>query len=248
MARARVSARGVCALTDARASLPAGEPRLCSLGWRTAAGRGTGALLVSLLLLSSLPGKTARPQRAPPSRDRALCRGAPHLVLLEVGLQGHLGLSPRLQDSQDPQQDQSHPQRVQSGHCPGAECVTRACDASRAGRGREAAGGAEATGETPIYGPGLASTQGPRTAHWRLVMPDAVMLGADRALEASCSLAPRRAAYVRGSDHGLGSATCRSARAEAPVRLVLSPVPEMLPSSPDGGREHVSWHCLAWDL
>ncbi|XP_019648302.2 uncharacterized protein LOC109488397 [Ailuropoda melanoleuca] len=36
--------------------------------------------------------------------------------------------------------------------------------------GGRPAGGAEATGETPIYGPALASTQGPRTAHWRLVM------------------------------------------------------------------------------
>lgn len=35
-------------------------------------------------------------------------------------------------------------------------------------RGRRA-GQAGAAGETPIYGPGLAPAQGPRTAHWRLV-------------------------------------------------------------------------------
>lgn len=175
------------------------------------------------------PGRQLGPRERPPPLTGPCAAwgtgpGAPHLVLLEVGLQGDGGLGLRLQDSQDPQQDQPHPQRVQSGHCPGAECVTRAGMPAVQAEGGRPAGGVEATRETPIYGPGLASTQGPRTAHWRLVM-----LGEDRVEEPSCSLAPHRAAYVRGSDWVPGPCHLRlsegGGRAEAPARLVPSPVP-----------------------
>jgi hypothetical protein len=63
----------------------------------------------------------------------------------------------------------------------------------QADQGSWRAGGAEGTEETPIYGPGLASTQGLRPAHWRLVM---LVVGEEGA-DPSCSLISHRAAYVR---------------------------------------------------
>lgn len=113
--------------------------------------------------------------------------GAPHLVLLEVGLRGDLGLGRSLRAPQGPQQDQRHPQCAQDSHAPGAG-VWGLAPAVQAERGRPA-GRAEAAAETPIYGPGLASTQGPRTAHWRLVMWGWGR-GKDALAEPSCGLAP----------------------------------------------------------
>ena len=165
----RVSACAVWALVDTGSSLPVGGnvPR----SWlANCPGR---PLMVSLLLPVQpsfpsappsqgenwAPGSTLLPTQPCPALGTR--RGAPHLVLLEVGLQGGLGLGWNLQDPQDPQQGQPCPQHVQSGHSPRAE---------QAAQAERQAGGAEATGETPIYGPGLASTQGTGTAHWRLVM------------------------------------------------------------------------------
>lgn len=78
------------------------------------------------------------------------------------------------------------------------------------------------------------------------------MLGEDSPVEPSCSLAPHRAAYVRGSD-GHPPGPCHLGRERAGVRprvlqLVLSPVPKAHPSSPGEWGERMPPCCLAWDL
>lgn len=74
-----------------------------------------------------------------------------------------------LWESQETQEDQPHPQHVKSSHLLAAELVSGP-EASNVDKARKTGQGAEGTVETPIYEPGLASTQSPRTAHWRLVM------------------------------------------------------------------------------
>lgn len=67
--------------------------------------------------------------------------GEPHLVLLKVGLHRAivLTLSSSLWESQEPQQDQPHPQHVKSSHLPGAEQVSGP-EASNVGRARKTVG------------------------------------------------------------------------------------------------------------
>lgn len=67
--------------------------------------------------------------------------GEPHLVFLKVGLHRAMALtlSSSLWESQEPQQDQPHPQHVKSSHLPEVEQVSGP-EASNVGRARKTVG------------------------------------------------------------------------------------------------------------
>lgn len=97
-------------------------------------------------------------------------RGPSHLVLLKVGLHCVMALGWGLWKSQETQEDQPGPQHWKSSHLLGVEQVSEP-EASNVGKARKTVGSwSRGHRGDPIYEPGLASTQGPRTAHWRLVM------------------------------------------------------------------------------
>lgn len=190
-------------------------------GWRVCEFRVTPISFLGEGQRAPLPST----EPCPPWRPG---EGAPHLVLLEVGLHGGLGLGRALQDPQGPQQDQRQPQGARSCHSPGLSGVRAWCQqCGPSGGGRQ---DWPEPWETPIYGPGLASAQGQGQPTRR------VMLGEQDLVTSPAAARPPPASYVRDSDpDGPGPVLGGWVLAEAPQRqpLFQSQNP---PWSPDRGR------------